>query len=600
MFGTSEVIMFGIQAGVQLHGATRKAFIEKTRERELVLPLPGLPRTLDAGAAAEFFRGEGRTYVENDERVAELDVLAQPHPGGFEVDKPVLAKEYIELFKTYTFRHNGGRTQEGYSADDVLALTRIPQWREGQTPHPTALKRIAGTLVEIGIDYYSSGPGKVSGDTPEKRLLRHVIDALDDHAFSAQGLEGVVEVLFVATLDALVQSPELVSGDGRTRSLVSSLAHGLAEDVNERLQALDPGERLLASDNLSETAELVFKSVLRNSAEIVLEHPGEFLDVEGGKEALVSRIGTSMLDAMLPSADSPLDLSKLFTQASLDSVMRSGLEVVVEYPELLALDGVGKTGLRKLVEEVAVALLDQDDQLGADMFPELLRLVLDRTADNLGQLWDANGTEEHLLVTAMGSLLGELSAQPEDGTAWGLKLGKSTLLAVADAVLDEVAENPSLITTRIGANSALGAAVQAVVGELAALDLSSLPSDTAANLVELSVRAAASRLDLLDRFRDAEGTLKPAAAHIVEAILGSAFPSDDEHPRSAWVLAKSSVIEELVGIAFERLAESGVDAQRIATLNQVLDEIVQAIENKQAFSVELFDSLLMERLSSSA
>ena len=36
-FGAEEIIMFGIQAGVRLYGQARQAYVEKTRERELVI-----------------------------------------------------------------------------------------------------------------------------------------------------------------------------------------------------------------------------------------------------------------------------------------------------------------------------------------------------------------------------------------------------------------------------------------------------------------------------------------------------------------------------------------------------------------------------------
>jgi hypothetical protein len=38
-FGAEEIIMFGIQAGVRLYGQARQSYVEKTRERELVIPI---------------------------------------------------------------------------------------------------------------------------------------------------------------------------------------------------------------------------------------------------------------------------------------------------------------------------------------------------------------------------------------------------------------------------------------------------------------------------------------------------------------------------------------------------------------------------------
>ncbi len=598
ILSSSQVILFGIQAGVQLHAAARQAYIEKTRERELLLPLPGVPHAPTIGKAANFFRGEGHEYLETNDRLRVLDPPAQANPRGFKESRPGEAAEYLELFKVYKSLHTNSRTSDGvFSANDVLVITTISQWRENETPHPTAIKRIAGVLIEIGIDYFASGPGKITGETPEKRVLRDLVNALDDHTFSSYGLEGTIEKIFVATLDSLAENPELVSGDAQTRMFISSLAKGIVEDVNTRLTELDEGERLFETSHLGDTAEIVFRSVIRTSAEIVLESPGDFLSIdEADQAALVTRVGTSVLDAILPSVESPIDLSNLFTQTSLDAVMRSALSVVVDYPELLDLDGDKRTGLRKIVEEIAEALLERSSLLGSDMFPELVRLVLDRTAANLHQLWVADGDEEHLLVTAVAALLDELAVESEDGISWGFNLGKGRVIAVAEVVLEEVLQNPSIIISRVGGRPALSAAIQAVLSELSVLELGSLTAETASRLVGTAIRAAAARLDLLDRFRDANGTLKPAVAHVVEAILATAFYRDEEYARSAWMLARTSVLEEMTSIAFERLAESGVDRERIEILRTVLAEIVNAIESKQAFSVARFDTLLSERL----
>ena len=55
-FGATEIIMFGIQAGVRLYGQARQAYVEKTRERELVMPLPGLDHSPTVTRAFAYFK----------------------------------------------------------------------------------------------------------------------------------------------------------------------------------------------------------------------------------------------------------------------------------------------------------------------------------------------------------------------------------------------------------------------------------------------------------------------------------------------------------------------------------------------------------------
>ncbi len=50
-------------------------------------------------------------------------------------------------------------------------MTTLAQWRKGNTPHPTALRRIAGTLVEIGIDYFATARGLIDQALGEKEAV---------------------------------------------------------------------------------------------------------------------------------------------------------------------------------------------------------------------------------------------------------------------------------------------------------------------------------------------------------------------------------------------------------------------------------------------
>lgn len=592
---TSEIILFGIRAGVRLHEAVRQSYIDRTRERDFVLPLPGLPDEVTVGIAVQFFRQEGKPLLAEDVRLAALQRDASRSPTQFERDA-ARAKEYLELYRFHVSRASGKRA-DGLDAEGVLALTRVRQWRQGETPSPTAVQRIAGTLIEIGVDYFATGPGKIVGDSREKALLRELLDVLDDQSFSTDGLEGLIENLFVAALEELAEDPSLVSGDETTRMLVGAIAKGLTADVSQRLENLTEGERLFQRGRLSETASLIFRSTLRHAGETVLAHPGDFLGVDGeAEEVLVSRVGTSLLDAILPSADSPLDLGELFTAETLDDVVKSALGVLAQHPELLDLDGDGKTGLRKIVEEIAEALAEESRALGPDLFPDIARLLLDRTAANLHLLWEPDGGDEHLLVTATHTLLTQL-AEPREGSEWGRALGRDTLLAVVEAVIDEVAENPGLITSRFRGKPVLDAVVTSILAELTKLELDDVPPGTVASLLETAVRAAASRADFLDRYKDASGRLKPVAAHVLEAILTSAFSKYPAHERATWTLAQATVLDEMASVAFEKLASSGVDKGHLKVLRGVLDDVVARINAKQPFTIELFSELLEQRLA---
>ena len=51
---TVDTILFAIRAGLRLHGAIRKAYVDSTRSRMLVLPLPRSPG-IEWDSAVSFF-----------------------------------------------------------------------------------------------------------------------------------------------------------------------------------------------------------------------------------------------------------------------------------------------------------------------------------------------------------------------------------------------------------------------------------------------------------------------------------------------------------------------------------------------------------------
>ena len=54
MLATTETILFAIKAGLRLYGAMRKAYVDGTRNRKLILPLPR-SQGIDWDSAVSFF-----------------------------------------------------------------------------------------------------------------------------------------------------------------------------------------------------------------------------------------------------------------------------------------------------------------------------------------------------------------------------------------------------------------------------------------------------------------------------------------------------------------------------------------------------------------
>ena len=171
----------------------------------------------------------------------------------------------------------------------------------------------------------------------------------------------------------------------------------------------------------------------------------------------------------------------------------------------------------------------------------------------------------------------------------GLSDTQTAIMISIPVILGSLLRIPlGLITDRVGGSPPLQAALHAALGELARLDLDRVSTVTLTSLLETSVRAAAQRLDFLDKVKIGSTSAKPAIAQVLEAVLSVAFPEDGDNARAAWTLARADVLEAVVSIAFEELAETGIDAGKLQTLRDVLARVVDRLENRQSFSLQNF------------
>ena len=594
MVAAAEVILFGIQAGVRLYGQSRQAYIEKTRQRDFTLPLPGLDHASTATQARAFFEqnAAGRHFVAAHEAFRRLHQKAMAGIQQFELQDPEGAQDYVERYDILRLADAGLTSEDGLQINDIVALNTIAQWRRGEEPHPSAVRRIAGTLTEIGIDYFTQGPGagRLAGNSPTKLLLTAVLGALDDHDFIQEGLESAVEKVFIATLDVIGEQPQIVTHDPRLKAFFAGTAKGVLQDVQKRLQALPEDQRLFAVDDLSDVARAVFRSIVRNGAEQVVANPETLLGVAPGGEAeLSATLGRILIEAVLPEGADGFQIQALTSAQTLDSLAKGALRIITEHPDLLRVDD---PAVRKILLNVTANLAKETRKLGPDLFPDIARLVLEQTAENLDLLWKPDGAGENLAVKAAATLLGELARPPQTGD-WRPQLSKSQLLNVVESMLDDLAGNPALLTRAIADQPALQAAVKAVLDALAQQELDNFSADTAARIVVLAVQAAADRWEFLEKLPGDTGQVM-AVAKVVQTVLATIAQAGE---KSAWKLAQDYVLVTLMETAFDKLAEYGVNETTLQALQATLDASVASLEAGAHFSLEGFADQLAQKLA---
>ncbi|MGH7162721.1 MAG: hypothetical protein ACREID_04495, partial [Planctomycetota bacterium] len=448
MAGTAaETVFFMVRAALRLGSSLRRAYVDAARGRSLALPLPRAPGVRYDSARSWFLTDEtGKRAARGHPRIGRLLALDPPN----EDQKAELVDLYLVLYAERV--PSAGEPRGQLSEEELFGLLEARQWAEGEFGGPpTALQQVAGTLVETAVDYFSGTPGAVSTRRPEGRALLAFLRAIDDVSFTDTPVRELAGDLLVAVLDGVAAHPDLAAG---AEPFVARVARVLADSARAKLS---PDAPTATRGEASAWLALVARALLKGGAEVVLENPARFLHVrEGAEEDLVRHVGGALAELVI-GEDAPR-LRPLLSGAGLEKIARAALASVAKDPELLRTD---HRGLQSILSALAGDLAELPGLFSRDLFPELARLVLEKSGEHLDLVWGKRhqSAGRHLLVTASRTLLRALSREPAPGATWRPRLSKERLLEVAEAVLDEVLDNPRWLVDEAGeASDTLGAA----------------------------------------------------------------------------------------------------------------------------------------------
>jgi hypothetical protein len=598
MPGEAELIMFAIRSAIKLGQQSREAYVDATCRHALVLPLPDFPTKITTEDAGGYFLGAGAPRVSSSPRLAAL-------LDKFRTRTPLSPAEQEELLGLRRECFVQDLAEAGlpvtaadasaFQPEDLEILLSVRQWSKGTDPTPSALQRVAGTLIEIGVDYFAATPGALNPRSTVGKLAQAVLAGLEPIKFSEIALDELPARLFVATLETIAQQPGLLTGDPRVQELVKVTAKGLATNVGARVTAMRARGDSDSSreERIAGWAELVFRSLLGTGRRMVLEDPTTFLGVEpAGEAALISEVGKGVLGLVLDAPDG----SRLFSRKAVDVVVRAAVGAVARHPEILV--DRKDAGLRALLTAVAGELGQFDTPLTPGVLPEIARMILEKTGENLEQLWPDLGREpqNHLLLTAARTTLASLTSKPPGGARWKLAFGRDHLLAVTNTVFAELAGNPSWLVAAAGKTDAsLGVALEAALGVLRARGTTQLSAETATEVLQEAIRAVALRSEFLDRM-PAAGPLagQPIIAAALHAILVTVY--DPPGAKAAWRLARADAVTAIVRTALAELARQGASPQRVAALEAFLRGQAAAVEAGQGWDLDSFTSGLSSAL----
>lgn len=513
---TAEAIIFAINSAIRLGRNAQRAYAKSLTSKSIVLPLPKFSGTPNAFTAQSFFdnadeRTGGAQYLAKMERLQDIherfkNGVGDEVPTSEELDRYVDA--YTQLSTLVEQEANAdfqnGLDDRRINADELVALLSIRQYTHDKAKHTKPLQMVAGTLVEIGIDYFNRVPGALNEQSATGKALKHFLSAFDELKFSNNAAlqvqsRKIVPQLFIAAAETISDLGQEVTNDPKIQSFLKIAGKGIAEDLFDRL------DRISDPDNQDEAVNwgrFLLRSTVANSGSYVFAAPRDFFDTNSGASELIKATSSVLLDAILQDPDK-LDIKGGLNAETLDRLLRTSFGVIAEHPQLIH----NRNGFKDIVVGVSSALKDYNFRR-PDLFPELVRLVIEQTGNNLmlfrqdkGDHGPGSHDGKDLLIRAVQLILAELS-QPVPNSQWRPRLSKSQLLFVTEELLEEVVSNPGWIEQEVDGRPLLAAVIRATIDGLARVPADQrLNAETFEWLLQLNLRTVAANELVLQKIK---------------------------------------------------------------------------------------------------
>ena len=577
----ADLILFAIRSVIRLGEEARRLYADSVREEAIVLPLPDFPVAPDASSVRAFYlHGDGQSIVDEYPRVkALLAIIHDRGPNALsEAEHDELMSTYSEHFVMVEARAGrfigapsqsaeGSRGSNGSAManDDLYHLLAVRQWRkEGDS---TVLRRLAGTLINIAIDYAASLPDLGIKSSARSQLVHEFLVRFERIDFSTASASTLVPTMLGSLLEIVHEHPELLTKDRRGQVLAGNVAGAVFEMVQGRDFA---SLTLTEQDTRIALGNDVFGAVLRGAATAASERPELFLNASTpGKEDLLRSVTSVLLDALIDVTNGQPE--RAYGTRVLDGIAQAALHAVSRHPELVSARTPFLTALVKTTAEDVAHLVAESGSTALrpdTIAPEVVRLVLANSAMHLDALMPAgaNDPREHLILIAAKGVLGTIAAPPTAGARWRAEFGEEDALRITRAVVAEVVANPAWVTAKTGTK---GTILEVVVVELLAVIRANgtvrLSANTAATMIATVLRAMGLQYSL--QLTNATG--RRFAPLVLEAVLASIF-APDSTASVAWVALRADVSEAIVATVFDVITTRVISDEKFIEFAGVL------------------------------
>lgn len=458
------LILFAIRATLKLSEAAREAYVTSTRNRSLLMPpLKEIPSSKWKDAR-DFFRKHSFFYLkekglehylhpDHEEIYTILNDLKLDTPP-VEVDITACRDSLIQFHQdclTIKFLETGKATiddidldrglQSGKSnltPDEVKALFEIGSWTRAGKEVDSWWPDVAETLFDIGLEFASVNPKICNPKTSSGQALSSFLNGVEQADLTALEARDIPELLFMSTLEVLASHPDAVFEDRIGRDLLEITAKELSLDIQKQIAA-HPDQK----ETVLEWGKLVFKSILGSGGQLAVSKPSVYLGIREDRYSVaVSTIGKTVLDIAVTSEN----FREYLNTSTLEAITESALLVIAKHPNLIS--DSSNNGLQNLIADMAKDLAAMDAVLCKKATPEVMRLILENTADNIELIWPDIGKDpkKHLLLQTAKKMLHLLSEKPAGDASWKLEFYHDDATAIIEVIFTEIQQNPTWFT----------------------------------------------------------------------------------------------------------------------------------------------------------
>lgn len=636
-----SMILFAIHAAIKLGQKVRVIYEDKVRDEDLILPPVGVvpPDLPDWDLDARpFFEKEGQAFVAPPPAPG-LAEEAQPQPPeglyfewwqnrGKPANQKHLCLAYQNITKTIDPYRDADDVQGEYRREPdkfyqgTNALFVVKQWREGTDPKRPVWQRLAGTVVELAVDYVKVDPGLFGGNGKGDRITRAFLLSLDEVKFAESRHDELLLEILQASLNTFAGQVDLVVGDDTLALLLKRVTTTMADRVEE---AGNDAHKLLA---LYTFRREMLQDILKLSAATVAENAARLLGPpDSGEEQLLNAV----LQAVLQTFQ---EQPQVFSSQTLQAIYGAGLMAAAQNAALLLPDEDGRPShefLSRLFTDT-VELLALAGQAGPqalltpDLARDVIALALDTLSQNARQLIDPQNPEEQLLVQALERIIISFSEELHEDQGLpqilAATFSQKQVTAIIQEVFAAVAKNPEGLLPGTDGDPQRSALAQILGSVAAVVSQDSRRLLTAAGYVELFQVALAAFALNPDRLLnlDTADPLDNVMAKVMSAVLTAATENLEEGGRhllwgdillQAMEAALAAVSKNTAGFLAEPaivtlvlkrllIAASGAQANVLDAENLLLvfsPLLVRALEEKRGILDEEDEELILRYLT---